>query len=132
MSGYGDPLTTSALPTLIVKRGDTWAFTAKWRNAEGGPIDLAGVAIRQNLYAAAAAGGLPVLEMSILTGEITLEEDPGQPAGVLCNAATRVEYADMEAVAAGEYLFDQEVTFTDGTRLSTETMGLLVIEDNTQ
>lgn len=130
MSGYGDPCTTASVATLYVKRGDTWVFTAQWRDSEGAPIDLTGATVRQFVYA--KGDPVAVLELATDTSGLTLKENPDQPAGVLCDVETNVPYADMEAVPVGSYTFDQEVTFFDGRRMSTDTMTLTVLQDVTQ
>lgn len=131
--------------TLTVKRGDTWEFIAKWRDGYGTAIDLAGSTVRQFLYLSTAlsakssrAGGAspyvgtPILEMSTETGELTLVEDINQNPGLLCNVRTYIEFSDMEAIPVGSYKFDQEVTFPNGRRLSTETVKLSIVQDETQ
>lgn len=117
------------MSTLKVKRGDTWIFTAKWRDLADDPIDLEGCTVRQwvTLKGDAAA----VLELGTVSGEITLVEDADETPGLLCNTYTRVEAADMAELEPGCYEFDQEVTFVDGQVLSTDTIGLTVIEDKT-
>lgn len=56
--------------SLEVKRGDTWIFTAKWRDSTGAPIDLADCTVRQNLTPVGVS--TVALETSTETGEITL------------------------------------------------------------
>lgn len=58
------------MATLKVKRGDTWIFTAKWRDSAGAPIDLDGCSVRQNLTV--KGDTTAVLEASTVGGEITI------------------------------------------------------------
>jgi len=116
-------------PSLSIKRGDTWIFTAKFRTAAGTAIDLADCAVRSWLTQAGNAAA--ILELSTVSGELTLVEDADETPGLLCNVRCEVDSDLMALLDPGAYEFDLEVTFSDARVLSTATIGLTVVEDKT-
>ena len=98
---------------LTVKRGDTWSWTCTFADADGAPVDLAGVTARCQVrdkrdklladYSAQLTLGASDLALRVLENQL--------PVGV--------------------HYFDIELTFPDGSILSTETKAITVIKDIT-
>jgi hypothetical protein len=107
---------------LKAKRGDTWRFVFAWQDASGVAIDLTGVSARMQLRTAAddepasAEWSTTSSHLTIGTGEIELTVDPDE----------------SEAIDAGTYVSDLEVTWDDGTVTSTDTFRFEVQPDITR
>lgn len=110
------------IPTLEfrLKRGDTWRQVFTWRQgSETGPaVDLTGCSARLHLR---GRGRALVLDC---TPYLTLDAGGGSVTVTAPHEATAVLPVDTLS-------FDVELTFQDGSRQSTETMYLIVDEDET-
>lgn len=103
-----------------IKRGDTWRQVFTWRQgSETGPVvDLAGCSARLHLRGRNRALVLdctPYLTLDAVGGSVTVE----------------APHEATESLPVGTLSFDVELTFPGGTRQSTETMNLIVDEDET-
>lgn len=133
--------TTSA--DLCLKRGDTWAGVFKWTTASDGapwnltgctarlqvrlPVDAPVAYVRSQVQAPGARDyGAPVFDLSTdPAGGLTID-------GELGYVYIRVEAAETEALEVrSDYALDQQLTFPDGTVVSTATLIMEVVEDVT-
>jgi hypothetical protein len=111
-------MTTCTLST--VKRGDTWSFIFVWRQ-DNTIIDLTGASARMQLRERRTKE----LVASISTDDsIIIEGAAGKITANFPPILTKL-------VEAGQYVTDIEVTFTDGSVVSSQTVQLSVEEDVT-
>lgn len=106
------------MATFTVKRGDTWRQTFTWRQGSetGDPVDLTGCTAR--------------LQVRDRTGDLILDATDD----LTINGATGTISVDVlipSTVLPGKYIFDVEVTYTDGFVQSTETQTLKIEGDIT-
>jgi hypothetical protein len=111
---------------MTIKRGDTWRRTGNTVLQGDGvtPLDLSGCTLRFQVRAR-KTGALQVAA-STQTGEITITD---APAGTY---AFEIPAATMASVAVGTHEMDVEITFADGSVLSSDTQYVTVLEDITR
>ena len=109
-------------PTLSFKRGDTWAPVFQFRDGSGDPVDLSGCSVR---FQARLTAQSPAV-FTLSTDSATIDVDG--PAG---DVTPRLPTAVSAGIEPGKYKADLEVTYTDGTRQSTDTFTFTVVEDIT-
>ena len=116
-------------PTIEIKRGDTWTRLFSWRTYDTDAIiDLTGCTARLQLRRPRTDYvSLELTSDGQSTSTGTLEIDG--PSG---NIAARAEAYVMAELTPGSYLADLEVTFTDGSVVSTDTFIVKVLEDVTR
>ena len=100
------------------KRGDTWAFTFTWSDDAGAPIDLTACTARMQVRdksTKSLCAEPDHIVIDSLAGSVGVEFHPDTTA----------------VVVPGIYYTDLEMTFPDGTVISTATMEMDVLEDIT-
>lgn len=107
------------MASFTVKRGDTWRQPFTWRQGSetGDPVDLTGCTAA--LQVRDAAGEL-VLDATL---DLTIDGP---------NGTITVDTQIPEDLEPGKYLFDIEMTYSDGFRQSTDTQYLKVVADITR
>jgi hypothetical protein len=108
--------------TIAVKRGDTWQCTWQYRDAAGDPIDLTGCSARLKLKALYTP--TEVLSIGSESGELVIDEQAGDIVQTVAASVTA-------NLLPGDYRSDLEVTWSDGTVTSTETVWVNIVEDVT-
>lgn len=112
---------SSSFTTLpAVKRGDTWSFVFQWKTGAT-PINLTGCTARMQIRKKRTKD---LLAYVTTEDYITIDGPAGKvfvtfPADI------------TETVPAGTHLTDVELTFTDGTVTSSQTVYMVVEEDIT-
>lgn len=109
--------------TLTFKRGDTWKLVFAYKDTNGDPIDLTDCSARLQVRDKRTKAVL--LEGTIATGEVVITAVTGTVDVTFLPAVT-------ELVPIGTHETDLEMTYSDGTVESTETMLIKVIEDITR
>ena len=107
---------------LSIKRGDTWQANWQYRDSAGDPIDLTGCSAR--LWLKPRYNDTAALEISSSSGELVID-------GAAGDIAQTVSAATMAEIDPGIYRADLEITWTDSTVTSTETVYVSVVEDIT-
>lgn len=110
-------------PYLTLTRGDTWRIPWAWSQSDGSPIDLSGASIRWQLRDRVDGE----LFASATSADDTLQIDAPETGHTLIVLA----YSATEQVPPGGYVCDQELTFADGTRLSSPAVLVKVLGDVT-
>lgn len=111
------------MATMTTKRGDNWKKVFFWRNKKTlVAIDLTGCAAR--LHLKKKREDPPLIEADEQGNELAIDG----PAG---KVRLNISAATMRDIAYGNYKSDLELTFPDGTVLSTETFEVKVTEDQT-
>lgn len=108
--------------TLTLKRGDTWRTTFQWLQPDGTPVDLTGCTARMMLRDKITLA--VALDISTTSGELTIDPLVGA-------VGLQVGALAMQVIVPGYYLTDLELTFTDGTVMSTDTTKVKVLMDVT-
>lgn len=111
------------MATITTKRGDTWRMTWTYQQADGAPLDLTGASAR--LQVRHATTGALLLGVGTATGELVIT-----PAEGLITLS--VPAATMAALEPGNHRMDLELTQSDGSVQSTETLTLKLVEDITR
>lgn len=102
---------------LRTKRGDTFSYSVVHTDSNGDPQDLTGMTVRSQVrYEGELVDTLTYTATSAADGEFTMS----------ASAAATEEWP------VGTLLCDIEYTYTDGSRLSTDTFKIIVSEDVTQ
>ncbi len=107
------------------KRGDTLKLVFQWRaeaDSDSDPIDLTDCSARFQIRSKC---GTLVATATSDTGEITV-------GGVSGDVGVRIESDVMQTVAKGSYRCDLELTFPDETVLSSDTLTLVIVDDQTK
>lgn len=113
-----------ATASLELIRGDTWRLPFTWKDSAGVAIDLTGAAISWQMRT--DVDGTVIAAASLADGTISTGSDPS--AG---NATVQIPYAGTESIAPGAYWHDMQITFADGTRMSTPKVRAVVMGDIT-
>lgn len=100
------------MTTLTVKRGDTWSWTCDFADADGNPVDLTDVTARMQVRS----------KKDVLLADYSDE---------LVVGASSVSLGVITDLPLGTSYFDIELTFPDGTVLSTDTKPVVVVKDIT-
>jgi hypothetical protein len=112
-----------ATDTLTFKRGDTWKLSFAYKDDIGTPIYLTDCSARLQVRDKRTKSVL--LEGTMATGEVVITAVTGAVDITFLPAVT-------ELVTLGTHETDLEMTYSDGTVESTETMNIKVIEDITR
>lgn len=107
---------------LRLKRGDTWSTTWTWAQSTGDPVDLTGCTARLQVRDRRTKELLA--SASTTTGELTITPATGVVSCTIDPDVTKDFPIKTCAV-------DLELTYSDGTVQSTDTVYLVVVEDVT-
>jgi hypothetical protein len=110
------------MKALYYKRGDTWRLHITVTDSDGEPIDLTGCAFEMAIV---DRDGTEQLRLSDSTGEITTDPEMGLIQFEVVATVT----ADL---SPDTYLTDLQITWSDGSQTSSETLSLVVIPDVTR
>ena len=109
--------------TLKIKRGDTWQQRFDWVQASNNlPVNLSNCTAKMDIVA--IRGNEVAISISTASSPSVITIDG--PNGIV---TLRVEADDTADLKPGEYKTDLQITFPDGTVLSTDTFFIKIIED---
>lgn len=108
------------MSTVKLIRGDTWQRTWVISDAEGSFVDFTGASARLHVRNHA---DVIVMQASTFDGRIVLQSSSGRIDLVVPKEAT--------VIPVGKYLFDLEVTFSNGVRKTYEQSFLVILADVT-
>jgi len=103
-----------------LKRGDSWRVTWQLLDVNNQPIDLTGSSVRLNLRDRNM--GL-VVSANQSNGKISINAGTG-------TISLAVPYSEMD-IPLGAYIWDLEVTFSNGVRQTVDEGRLFVVQDYT-
>ena len=111
------------MASVSFKRGDTWQPVFRYADADGNAIDLSGCSAR--MQARLLPTTSPAFTLSTADQSLVIDGPEGK-------VTAQLDKAVSAQIRPGKYKADLEITYTDGTRQSTDTFTVTVIEDITR